>query len=124
MAAIQTFNPGFRVFDKFEEAISKNFFKYRGFSGATNQFFNEVVDPFMKSSINESGVTVNNIETCSESSGPCQESLQVAEVWLMTPIELFKVQSELLSDIGAGYFLKFVLEGGIKIKSSSNYDIR
>ena len=94
MATIQTFNPKYKVFEKFKEEIIDNFFKYRGFNGATYEFFDEVVDPFMKSSVVESNVTVNNIETCSENNNsPCQESLQEAEVWLMTPIELFKVRN-------------------------------
>ena len=89
LAAIQKFRPQLRVFTKFEKEIVENFFKYF-FYDVTQKMVDEVYKPFVASSIKEANITDENISLCLQNS--CQSELELAQSWLLGPIELLKVR--------------------------------
>ena len=90
MAAIEKFNPNYKVFEKFNFMIVKNFFKYRGFMEATRVLMEEAVEPWLAASLLESTITTDNVASCE--AGNCSTELQEAERHLIAPMELFKMR--------------------------------
>ena len=92
LAAIDKFNPKFKVFKSFENLIAENFFKYKEYNQATNVLFKEVIEPFVQTSLIEANIGEENIAICSQ--GSCETQLKEAELSLITPTELLKVRLE------------------------------
>ena len=90
LAAIQKFSPQFKVFTKFANVIVENFFKYKEFSDVTRKMVEEVYKPFVASSLKEANITEENISLCGQNS--CQSEIELAQSWLLAPIELLKVR--------------------------------
>ena len=90
LAAIQKFNPQFKVFSKFANVIAENFFKYKGFTDVTRKMVEEVYKPFVASSLKEANITSETNALCGQNS--CQSDLELAQSWLLAPIELLKVR--------------------------------
>ena len=90
LAAIQKFSPQFKVFTKFANVIVENFFKYKEFSDVTRKMVEDVYKPFVASSLKEANITDENISLCGQNS--CQSDLELAQSWLLVPIELLKVR--------------------------------
>ena len=94
LAAIQKFNPSFKVLEKFNSVIVENFFKYRGYEEATRLLAREVVAPWVAASLVEAAVTTDNLASCQ--AGGCGPELEQAERHLIAPIELFKMRKVLI----------------------------
>ena len=90
LATIQKFSPQFKVFTKFANVIVENFFKYKEFSDVTRKMVEEVYKPFVASSLKEANITNETISLCGENA--CQSDLELAQSWLLVPIELLKVR--------------------------------
>ena len=90
IAAIQKFNPSFKVLKKFNSVIVENFFKYRGYEEATRLLAREVVAPWVAASLVEAAITTDNVASCE--AGNCSTELQEAERHLIAPMELFKMR--------------------------------
>ena len=106
MAAIEKFNPRYKIFFKFVSIIGENFFKYRGYREVTVSLFNEVVEPFVKSSLVEANVSKNDIAYCTAGAN-CKREVEDAEIHLIAPIELFKMRH--VSTIIYNFYFNFFL---------------
>lgn len=109
MAAIQKYFPKYRVFEKFHEEVALNFFKYKEYYEATKVLTQEVSDPFVKLSIEKANITQEQVDSCKQ--GSCEAEMLDSEIHLVSPMELLRMSSNVLTDIGAGHLLKFLLDG-------------
>ena len=109
MAAIRKFNPKFKIEKKFTNLLKYNFFKYKEFTQVTKVFTEEVSQPFFKQSLEEANITQDKVNDCKQ--GSCEQEMKDSEIQLIAPMELLKVSSDILTDIGAGHLIKFVLDG-------------
>ena len=116
MAAIEKYQPKYKIFDKFIDEIVDNFFKYKGFREAAFTLTEEVSTPFVESAVEEATITQDQIEACK--AGDCIKEAAESEIHLIAPIQLLRVESQHLDDIGAGHFLKLLLDGNNKINTT------
>ena len=119
MAAIEKYQPRYKIFEKFIDEIADNFFKYKEFREAAFTLTEEVSTPFVESAVEEANITQDQIDACK--AGDCIKEAAESEIHLIAPIEILKVQSQNLDDIGAGHFLKLLLDGNSKIQYQSNF---